>query len=164
MLVSIGMLCLSGCYHGYVVAPVRAGPERTELGISWLWGLTSTRTNAVECKYGLAMAGSYYPWWGFLLSGITAGIVNPVEKSYACAEEPPPTPYPPYPYGYGQPPPMQPQPPPPGASGYPAAPAPAPAPQAVVPPPPRCVASELPEWNGASAERKRELLEYCRGP
>lgn len=29
--------------------------------------------------------------------------------------------------------------------------------------PPKCVASENPEWAGASAQRKKELLAECRG-
>jgi hypothetical protein len=75
---------LSGCFHGRVVSGARGGPVESELGFSLLWGLTSTKTSAIECRNGLASAGSYLPWWAFLLSGITAGIVTPVMKEYSC--------------------------------------------------------------------------------
>jgi len=82
-------LSASGCFHGHVVSSARGGPTERDLGFSLLWGLTETRTVAVECKNGLASAGSYLPWWAFLLSGLTAGIVTPVVKEYSCNYEAP---------------------------------------------------------------------------
>ena len=43
------------------------------------------------------------------------------------------------------------------------APPPAPAPPPRQLGPPKCVASELPEWAGASATQKKELMDRCRG-
>lgn len=43
------------------------------------------------------------------------------------------------------------------------APPPAPAPPPRQLGPPKCVASELPEWAGASAGQKKALLDRCRG-
>jgi hypothetical protein len=80
-------IALSGCFHGRVVSGARAGPMQSELGLSLFWGLTESKTTPVECKNGLAVAGSYLPWWWWLLSGITVGILTPVTKEYACNED-----------------------------------------------------------------------------
>ncbi|MDX2014210.1 MAG: hypothetical protein SFW67_28685 [Myxococcaceae bacterium] len=84
LLIVAMLFTFTGCFHGRVVSGARGGPVESELGFSLLWGLTSTKTTAVECRNGLSSAGSYLPWWAFLLSGITVGIVTPVMKEYSC--------------------------------------------------------------------------------
>lgn len=91
----------SGCFG----TSIRSGAARSnvteeELGFSLFWGLTTSSTAAVECRFGLAETESWLPWYWWLLSSITAGIVTPVKKRYTCAmgPTPPPVAAPPAPY------------------------------------------------------------------
>jgi hypothetical protein len=94
MVLSIVVLPLlaSGCYNARVVAPVQGqvgeGSRHAETGVSWLWGMTATKSEAVECPAGLASTETYQPWWGaFFVAPVTAWIVTPIRKEWTCAEK-----------------------------------------------------------------------------
>jgi hypothetical protein len=84
----------SGCFSARVTA--RGTPEFTEsqTGFSLLWGITETKTQAVECEHGMQSVNTYFPWYWWLLTGVTVGIVTPIVKEYTCRA---PTPAPAYP-------------------------------------------------------------------
>lgn len=82
----------------------------SRVGVSVLWGLTNSNTDAVECRHGMAYTEVYHPWWGILfVQPLTLGIVTPLRKVYQCAA--PPSATPPQQVIIMQPPPMQPPPP-----------------------------------------------------
>jgi hypothetical protein len=82
-------LCLfSGCYTARVVARGSAGETHSETGFSLLWGITETKSSAIECEYGVQSVTTYFPWYHGILYGITAGIVMPVVKEYTCLATP----------------------------------------------------------------------------
>ncbi len=79
---------LSGCFTARVVARGTAGETHSETGFSLLWGITETKSSAIECEYGVQSAATYLPWYYGLLYGITGGIVMPVVKEYTCLAAP----------------------------------------------------------------------------
>jgi len=79
----------SGCYMARVASHGTPGLSESETGFSLLWGITSTKTNAMECEYGLQSVSTYFPWYWWLLSGVTVGIVMPIVKDYTCNATPP---------------------------------------------------------------------------
>ena len=81
----LSALSSSGCYS-YVVrttAPQTTAPN-TSIGVSWIWGIIGTSATAAECTEGLAYSVTYMPWWSFLISGITAGLIVPMQAEWAC--------------------------------------------------------------------------------
>ena len=40
---------------------------------------------AEECERGLAEVRTQIPWYGYLVSALTLGIVNPIDRQYFCA-------------------------------------------------------------------------------
>ncbi len=76
----------TGCYMSRVVAPGRAGTKHSDTGFSFFWGITKTTHGAVECPYGLQEVTHYWPWYSYILQGITLGIVSPIKREYVCAE------------------------------------------------------------------------------
>ncbi|MBL9037304.1 MAG: hypothetical protein JNG84_02205 [Archangium sp.] len=91
-------LTTSGCFTARVSARGVPGIQQRETGVSLLWGLTGTHTRAMECEYGLNSVETFFPWYWWLLSGLTVGIVTPIVKEYTCnaspvhAAQPPPPP------------------------------------------------------------------------
>lgn len=80
---------LSGCFMSRVTSRGTPGIHESETGFSLLWGITSTKTGATECEYGLQEVATYFPWYWWALYGITAGIVMPIVKDYTCNATPP---------------------------------------------------------------------------
>ena len=72
-----------GCYGAGVRTQLPSGPRASDTGVSWFWGLTSTNTNAY-CETGLASVKTSIPFWGLIVSGITLGLITPINKRYAC--------------------------------------------------------------------------------
>ncbi len=83
MLVAVVMLN-SSCFMARVVAKGPAGEHHSNTGVSLFWGLTSTESDADECPNGLQRVATYHPWYTWLLSTITIGIVTPIVKDYTC--------------------------------------------------------------------------------
>ncbi len=81
-------LAFQGCFTARVASGAQPGQTERETGFSLLWGITSTKTAAVECPHGLQAVETYFPWYWWLLSGVTAGIVTPIVKEYTCAAAP----------------------------------------------------------------------------
>ena len=134
----------TGCYmHVVEIRPWRDEPYSSDTQVHLFWGITGVTTPARVCQRGLERATFYMPWWGFIVSPLTLGIVVPTTVDYVCDSNsqydaatprsekyigpggqtvvqpvtPPPAPPPGYnngpPPGYNTPPP--PPPPPPGA-------------------------------------------------
>jgi hypothetical protein len=103
-LLALTLLC-SGCFRTIVRTdePTTWRPNGGGIGVSFFWGLTPFETGSM-CRNGIARAESFFPWWSIIISGVTAGLVTPLEVRYWCRYPPP---------GYGAPPPGAPVPPPP---------------------------------------------------
>lgn len=75
-----------GCFTAGVSSPVaRLGDERGASGVTWFWGLTSTVKYAEECRTGLAEVKTWVPWYAYIVSPLTLGIVTPMRQEYICA-------------------------------------------------------------------------------
>lgn len=59
-----------------------------DTGVTFLFGLVSTTTDAKECTHGIARAEVYWPWWGGLVNVVTFGLATPVRMQYVCAAAP----------------------------------------------------------------------------
>jgi hypothetical protein len=83
---AVALICLlsSACYTARVATRGTPGQTFDHAGATLLWGLTTTETEALECERGLQSVETYFPWWGYLVSSITAGIVVPIRKQYTC--------------------------------------------------------------------------------
>jgi hypothetical protein len=80
------LLASTGCMTAGVNSPAeRAGPLRSDEGAIWFWGITDAVKYAEECKGGLAEVRTQIPWYGYFVSLITLGIVNPIARQYYCA-------------------------------------------------------------------------------
>lgn len=80
------LLLSSGCMTAGVSSPVeRDGPRRSDHGATFFWGITDAVLYAEECEQGLAEARTQLPWYAYIVSPLTLGIVNPVERQYYCA-------------------------------------------------------------------------------
>ena len=80
------LLASTGCMTAGVASPVeRAGPRRGDVGAIWFWGITDAVKYAEECKGGLAEVRTQIPWYGYFVSLLTLGIVNPIDRQYWCA-------------------------------------------------------------------------------
>lgn len=85
-LLAVVVASSSACYR----ATIKSGASpstapREEGGASFVFGLTSTSTEAPECRQGLSTASVYWPWWGGFVYAITLGIVTPIKMEYTCA-------------------------------------------------------------------------------
>lgn len=79
------IVLLAGCFGGAVSSAAGKGTTESRIGVSLFWGLTTTRTQAVECQNGLAEVEVYWPWWSAMfISPLTAGIITPIKKVYTC--------------------------------------------------------------------------------
>ncbi len=78
----------SSCFTARVVAQGSPGLTESETGFSLFWGITETKTNAVECQYGLQSVTTYLPWYHYFVYSFTIGIIGPVVKEYTCMAEP----------------------------------------------------------------------------
>jgi hypothetical protein len=86
MLASLVLLA-SGCYRTTIkTSAPRAMRDESEVGASFVYGLTGVTTNASECKYGVAEASVFHPWYSVLVSGITFGLVAPMQAEYTCVD------------------------------------------------------------------------------
>lgn len=84
----LAALLAGGCLSTGVQSPTaRQGPRGSEVGVSWFWGLTSTVHYAQECHAGLAEVETHVPWYTYVVSPLTAGIVTPMMVQYTCARE-----------------------------------------------------------------------------
>jgi hypothetical protein len=86
LVVLLALATSTACYTAGVVSPARRGVERqTDHGAVLFWGMWQSKTDASECREGLAEAASWTPWYGYIVSPLTLGIVHPVVKGYTCA-------------------------------------------------------------------------------
>jgi hypothetical protein len=75
----------SACFRTVINTPAAAGPAYGEdVEVSWL-ALSTATTDAKQCTYGIARATAYLPFWGWLVYGVTIGIVAPMRMQYQCA-------------------------------------------------------------------------------
>lgn len=82
------LCCLSGCFHTVIDSPAkREGSVREDAGVTW-FALSTTTTNAADCKHGIAKAEAYMPVWGLLVYYVTVGIAAPMRTVYTCAAAP----------------------------------------------------------------------------
>lgn len=80
------LLLASGCMTAGVSSPVeRDGPRRSDDGAIFFWGITDAVEYAEECEHGLAEVRTQLPWYGYIVSPLTLGIINPIERQYYCA-------------------------------------------------------------------------------
>jgi hypothetical protein len=91
-LIAVLALSLSGCFSTTIRTRATRDLRRQgeDTGASFAWGLSPVTASAIECENGIAEARVYWPFWGGLVSIITAGIVTPIKTEYVCAEAPKP--------------------------------------------------------------------------
>ena len=78
---------LSGCYAATLhTTAARERQEHTGYGVVWFWGMISMGATA-DCPRGVAYVHTERPWWGALVSWITAEIITPWSISWACVAE-----------------------------------------------------------------------------
>jgi hypothetical protein len=83
---SLMLLVSTGCMTAGVNSPAeRAGPRRSDDGAIWFWGITDAVKYAEECEAGLAEVRTQVPWYGYFVTLLTLGIVNPIDRQYYCA-------------------------------------------------------------------------------
>jgi len=86
VLVSALLVSSLGCFTAGVSSPAaRLGDERRSGGVTWFWGLTSTVKYAEECRTGLAEVQTWVPWYAYIVSPLTLGILPPMRQEYICA-------------------------------------------------------------------------------
>lgn len=83
----VAVLSFTACYRATVTTGLSARSQAptSEVGVSFLWGISPMTAKAVECRDGLAMVSTSLPWWGALVGLFTAGIITPWETQYWCA-------------------------------------------------------------------------------
>ena len=75
----------SACYmHTVEIRPWRDEPYASDTQVHFFWGITGVTTPARVCQRGLERATFYMPWWGFIVSPLTLGIVVPTTVDYVC--------------------------------------------------------------------------------
>lgn len=85
-LLLLALLSATGCYTARVVSRAPAGVQgQRDHGAILFWGMWGSRTDAYECREGLAEVATWTPWYGYIVAPLTLGIVSPVVKSYRCA-------------------------------------------------------------------------------
>ena len=83
----IASAVLSGCYNVHVRTTARLGEyEDEETTLHFINGLTPAQIRARECPNGLARVSFKLPWWNFLLSGVTFGVVSAAQTTWVCSE------------------------------------------------------------------------------
>jgi hypothetical protein len=86
LVASFFVLMSISCMTAGVNSPAeRVGPVRSDDGAIWFWGITDAVKYAEECKGGLAEVRTQVPWYGYFVSLLTLGIVNPIDRQYYCA-------------------------------------------------------------------------------
>ncbi len=90
IIASAVLLCsLTGCFRMSVrSAATPEGAQNEDTSVSFVYGLTTASSAAVECTNGFSRVDVYWPWWGPFVYGLTAGIVAPLKTEYVCAEAP----------------------------------------------------------------------------
>jgi hypothetical protein len=76
----------SGCFAYGVHSPARPQVvSQTQLGVTFLWGLVGTDVFTSQCPTGLSYVRTYQPWWGFVVTAVTIGIVTPWQGEWSCS-------------------------------------------------------------------------------
>lgn len=77
---------LTGCYSFHVSGAAQPqGILSSRTGATFVFGLIGTDAVASECQHGLAFVETSEPWWGFVVTGITFGLITPWHAEWACA-------------------------------------------------------------------------------
>ncbi len=77
----------AGCYQVHVRTTARLGDyEEEETTMHFVNGLTPATIRASDCPNGVARVSFKLPWWNFLLSSVTFGIVSAAQTTWVCSE------------------------------------------------------------------------------
>ena len=84
----ITALAVSGCNSYHIASAAQAQSAiNSRTGATFVFGLIGTEATAIDCKAGLAFVETSEPWWGFIATGITFGLITPWHAEWACVAE-----------------------------------------------------------------------------
>jgi hypothetical protein len=85
-LLLLALLAPTGCFTAGVSSPAaRDGNHKSDTGVVWFWGISDAVKNAEECTGGLAEVKTQFPWYTYIVTPLTLGIIHPVNRQYYCA-------------------------------------------------------------------------------
>jgi len=90
MLVAASLVLSTGCYHATVNTGLAPSPQTVEKpwAMSFIAGLIppSTVETVAQCPKGVAKVETRLSFLNMLVSGLTGGIVTPMEIKVTCAQ------------------------------------------------------------------------------
>ncbi|MGV3625926.1 MAG: hypothetical protein ACO1OB_34270 [Archangium sp.] len=89
-IVACAAFLLQGCFSSVVRANGPRGERYSSAGASLFWGITTPTHGAKQCPNGLREVEMWRPWYSYLVSLVTIGIVTPITSEWECMGSPPP--------------------------------------------------------------------------